>query len=70
MLAINEPLTGTSEITLAITSTRDIVTARQQGRLLVSRAQTVFDENGSLKDEAIRKQLEQFLNGFVQFVQV
>ncbi len=40
------------------------------GRLLVSRAQTVFDENGSLKDEAIRKQLEQFLNGFVQFVQV
>ena len=37
MLAINEPLTGTSEITLAITSTRDIVTARQQGRLLVSR---------------------------------
>jgi len=40
------------------------------GRLLVSRAQTVFYENGSLKDEAIRKQLEQFLNGFVQFVQV
>ena len=40
------------------------------GRLLVSHAQTVFDENGSLKDEAIRKQLEQFLNGFVQFVQV
>ncbi len=38
------------------------------GRLLVSRAQTVFDENGSLKDEAIRKQLEQFLNGFVEFV--
>jgi len=40
------------------------------GRLLVSRAQTVFDEHGSLKDEAIGKQLEQFLNGFVQFVQV
>ncbi len=40
------------------------------GRLLVSRAQTVFDEHGSLKDEAIRKQLEQFLHGFVQFVQV
>jgi chromate reductase len=39
------------------------------GRLLVSRAQTVFDEHGSLKDEAIRKQLEQFLNGFVEFVQ-
>ena len=39
------------------------------GRLLVSRAQTVFDEHGSLKDAAIRKQLEQFLNGFVEFVQ-
>jgi chromate reductase len=39
------------------------------GRLLVSRAQTVFDENGALKDEAIRKQLEQFLNGFVEFIQ-
>src|SRR5713226_3334247 len=38
------------------------------GRLLVSRAQTVFDECGSLKDEAIRKQLEQFLNGFIEFV--
>jgi len=37
------------------------------GRLLVSRAQTVFDEHGSLKDEAIRKQLEQFLHGFVEF---
>ena len=40
------------------------------GRLLVSRAQTAFDEHGSFKDEAIRKQLEQFLNGFVRFVQV
>jgi len=39
------------------------------GRLLVARAQTVFDENDSLQVEAIRKQLEQFLNGFVQFVQ-
>ncbi len=38
------------------------------GRLLVSRAQTVFDEQGALKNEAIRKQLEQFLNGFVEFV--
>jgi hypothetical protein len=35
------------------------------GRLLISRAQTVFDEHGSLKDEAIEKQLEQFLNRFV-----
>lgn len=38
------------------------------GRLLVSRAQTVFDEQGKLKDDAIRKQLEQFLLGFVAFV--
>jgi len=38
------------------------------GRLLVSRAHTVFDEHGSLKDEAIGKQLEQFLNGFAEFV--
>src|SRR5438128_3389744 len=40
------------------------------GRLLVSRAHTVFDEHGSLKDEAISKQIEQLLNGFVQFIQV
>lgn len=39
------------------------------GRLLVSRAQTVFDEQGSLRDEAITKQLEQFLIGFIKFVQ-
>jgi len=38
------------------------------GRLLVSRAQSVFDEHGTLTDETIRKQLEQFLRGFVQFV--
>lgn len=39
------------------------------GRLLVSRAQTVFAEDGSLRDEAVKKQLEQFLYGFVEFVQ-
>jgi len=39
------------------------------GRLLVSRAQTIFDEHGSLKDEVTRKQLEQFLKGFAEFVQ-
>jgi len=32
-------------------------------------AQTVFDEHGSLKDEAIKMQLEKFLNGFVEFIQ-
>jgi chromate reductase, NAD(P)H dehydrogenase (quinone) len=35
------------------------------GRLLVSRAQTVFDQNGNLIDETIKKQLEQFVQGFV-----
>jgi NAD(P)H-dependent FMN reductase len=38
------------------------------GRLLVSRAQTVFDEHGKIIDEAIKKQLEQFLRGFAEFV--
>jgi NAD(P)H-dependent FMN reductase len=39
-------------------------------RLLVSRAQGVFDEHGKMTDETIRKQLEQFLEGFVEFVGV
>jgi NAD(P)H-dependent FMN reductase len=38
------------------------------GRLLVSRAQTVFDADGKLVDEAIRKQLTDFMHGFVEFV--
>jgi chromate reductase, NAD(P)H dehydrogenase (quinone) len=38
------------------------------GRLLVSRAQNVFGENGKITDDAIKKQLEQFLHGFVEFV--
>ena len=38
------------------------------GRLLVSRAQTVFDAQGKIMDEAVKKQLEQFLRGFVEFV--
>src|SRR5262245_34561191 len=38
------------------------------GRLLVSRAQSVFDENGKIVDDAIKKQLKQFLHGFVEFV--
>ena len=41
-----------------------------QVRLLVSRAQGVFDEHGKMTDETIRKQLEQFLKGFVEFVGV
>jgi chromate reductase len=38
------------------------------GRLLVSRAQTVFDAHGKIMDEAVKKQLEQFLRGFIEFV--
>ena len=37
-------------------------------RMMVSRAQTVFDEQGKLKDDAVKKQLEEFLKGFVSFV--
>jgi NAD(P)H-dependent FMN reductase len=33
------------------------------GRLLVSRAQTVFDSSGNLTDQGIRKQLQQFMAG-------
>jgi chromate reductase len=39
-------------------------------RLLVSRAQTVFDEQGKIVDEAVKKQLQQFLRGFIEFVRV
>jgi chromate reductase len=38
------------------------------GRLLVSRAATVFDENGNLTDEGIKKQLTSFLIGFAAFI--
>ena len=38
------------------------------GHLFVSRAQTVFDEHGTIMDEAVQKQLRQFLNGFLEFV--
>ena len=37
-------------------------------RLLVSRAQQVFDEQGALQDSHVREQLQQFLLGFVAFV--
>jgi chromate reductase len=37
------------------------------GRLLVPRAQSVFDEQGQITDDAIKKQLEQFVRGFVEF---
>lgn len=38
-----------------------------EGRLLVSRAPTVFGEDGTLSDPKIRAQLETFLRGFAAF---
>lgn len=38
------------------------------GRLMVSRAGTVFDANGQLVDDKVRGQLQQFVGGFVEFV--
>src|SRR5215469_981228 len=38
------------------------------GRLQVSRAGSVFDEAGNLKDAGIEEQLRQFLAGYVAFV--
>ena len=38
------------------------------GRLLVSRAASVFDESGALKDAGVGEQLRQFLAGYVNFV--
>jgi chromate reductase, NAD(P)H dehydrogenase (quinone) len=38
-------------------------------RLLVSRAQTVFGQDGNLTDQKVEEQLRSFLEGFVAFVQ-
>ncbi len=38
------------------------------GRLLVSKAGGLFDEQGQMKDEGTRKKLREFLEGFVAFV--
>jgi len=35
---------------------------------MVSRAQSVFDEAGVLKDAAVKEQLRQFMQGFAEFV--
>jgi chromate reductase, NAD(P)H dehydrogenase (quinone) len=40
------------------------------GRLLVSNAKKVFDERGTMTDAAMTAQLQQFLQGFVQFVRL
>ena len=37
------------------------------GRLLVSHANTLFDESGLLTDEKTREQLRQFMQGFIDF---
>lgn len=37
-------------------------------KMLVSRASQVFDANGELTDEAVRKQLAAFLQGFADFI--
>jgi len=39
------------------------------GRLLLSRASTLFDATGKLTDAAIQEQLRQFVLGFAEFVQ-
>lgn len=39
-----------------------------EGRLMVSRANQVFDDGGELVDEEIRKRLRELLEGFAQFV--
>jgi NAD(P)H-dependent FMN reductase len=39
------------------------------GRLMASRAQTLFSEAGKLTDEALSKQLADFMHGYVSFVQ-
>jgi chromate reductase, NAD(P)H dehydrogenase (quinone) len=38
------------------------------GRMMVSRVNNVFDEKGELVDEHLRAQLQQFINGFADFV--
>jgi NAD(P)H-dependent FMN reductase len=38
------------------------------GRLMVSRAGSVFDANGALVDDAVREQLRKFMHGFSDFV--
>lgn len=38
------------------------------GRLMVARASKAFDEKGDLTDEAVRKQLGEFMQGFVRSI--
>jgi NAD(P)H-dependent FMN reductase len=38
-------------------------------RLMISRADTVFDDQGRLKDETLRKQVQSFMAGFGRFME-
>jgi chromate reductase, NAD(P)H dehydrogenase (quinone) len=38
------------------------------GRLLVSRATTVFDDSGQIMNDSTKEQLQKFIDGFVTFV--
>lgn len=38
-------------------------------RLLASKAPNLFDESGTLKDEAMKAQLQKFMSNFVKFIQ-
>ena len=38
------------------------------GRLMVSRAAQVFDEQGAIRDEVLRKQLADFLHGYAHWI--
>jgi NAD(P)H-dependent FMN reductase len=40
------------------------------GRLMVSGASGVFDENGAMVDESVRERLEQFTRGFLEFCEI
>lgn len=40
------------------------------GQLMVSRAHQIFNESGEMTDETTRKQLEDFLIGFTEFIRV
>jgi hypothetical protein len=39
------------------------------GRLLVSRAASVFNADGQLVDESVTKRLREFVAGFVAYIQ-
>lgn len=38
-------------------------------QIMISRAHNVFDKSGKMIDETAQKQLEQFLNGFIHFIE-